>query len=121
MYLGPDIYQYLLTFLKPDNTCKECINSRKDIQTYVNYCIVFNFETKLVKCEYHLLFEKFNQFLNRIKYSIENYLDVGFSFHGNKKNKNYFPKLITDYSNKIKFSHFCCNETGFMFYIKKND
>ena len=42
MYLGPDIYQYLLTFLKPDNTCKECINSRKDIQTYVNYCIVFN-------------------------------------------------------------------------------
>lgn len=118
MNLNDDIYIYILSFLKPNNICKECIENKEDLRTYINYCTVFNFKIKINICDYHIIKKKYDNLLNKIKSNIDNYKEERFSFHVSESHKNYLPRLISDFSDNIALSHFCCSDKGFMFHIK---
>ena len=81
MNLNDDIYIHILSFLKPNNICKECIENKEDLQTYINYCTVFNFKIKINICDYHTLKKQYDNLLNKIKSNIDNYKKERFSFH----------------------------------------
>lgn len=91
-------------FLKPE--CKLC--NQQDAIDYNNLCIAFNFKGKIDICRYHNSKKSFKKIL-----TCENKNQTIFYHDDN----DILKRLLEEFKDSIKFSHYRCNGKGIGFTI----